>query len=109
MTGHHPARGLARTPPVVLLRSAAQHAVKARLRREVHAAIRQAWHDLAGRQAGKLRTVCDLKNLMSFDLTQLVTRRRSFGRGTAIGAHRVTVTDPALKRAQAHAQLTAGL
>jgi len=93
----------------MLPRSAAQHAVKARLRREVHAAIRQARHELAGSQAGKLRTIGYLKNLLPFGLTQLVTRRRSFGRGTVIGAHRVTVTDPALKRAQAHAQLVASL
>ena len=73
------------------------------------AVIRQAWHDLAGRQAGKLRTIGYLKNLLPFGLTHLVTRRRPFGRGTAIGAHRVTVTHPALERAQAQAQLVAGL
>src|SRR5258707_10288758 len=95
--------------PVVLLRSAAQHAVKARFRRDIYAAIRQAWHDLAGRQAGKLRTVCDLKNLVSFDLTQFVARRRPRGRGAAIGEHRVAVTHPALERAQVQAQLVAGL
>jgi hypothetical protein len=91
----------------MLLRGAAQHAIKARFRRDIHAAIRQTWHDLAGRQAGKLRTIGYLKNLLPFGLTELVSRRRPFGRGTAIDAHRVT--HPALERAQAQAQLVASL
>src|SRR3954452_8947461 len=93
----------------MLLRSAAQHAVKARLRREVHAAICQARHDLAGRQAGKLRAVGDLKDLLPFGLTQATGWWRAPGRGAAISTHRVAVTHPALERAQAHTQLTASL
>src|ERR1700737_1540410 len=107
MTGHHPGRSLARTTPVMLLRSTAQHAVKARLRGKVHATVRQTRHDLTGRQAGKLRTIRYLENLLPFSLTQFVARWRPPGRGATIGEHRIAVINPALESAQAQAQLLA--
>jgi len=101
MTGDDPRGRLACTTSVVLLRGTAQHAVKARFRREVHAAVGQARHDLAGRQAGELSAIGHLQNLLPFGLAQLVARRRPLGRGPAISAHRLAITGPALERAQA--------
>jgi hypothetical protein len=92
----------------MLLRCAAQHPVNARLRGEVHAAVRQARHDLAGRQAGELGAIGHLQNLLPLGLTELVARRCPLIRGPAIGPHLIAVTHPALERAQAQAQFFAG-
>ncbi len=109
MTGDHMSRRLARTASAVLLRSVAQHTVKARFRREVHAAVGETRHDLTGRQARELGAIGHLQNLPPLGLAQLVTRLRPIGRAAAVGACSVAVTNPALERARTQAQLCARL
>ena len=103
MTGDDMPGRLARTASAVLLRSFAQHTVKARLRREVHATVCQARHDLAGRQTRELGAIGHLQNLPPLSLAQLVTRLWSIGRAAAVGACDVAVTNPALERARTQA------
>lgn len=109
MTGDDMPGRLACTASAVLLRRAAQHTVKARFRRDVHAVVGKTRHDLAWWQARELGAVGHLQNLLPFGLAQLVTRLRPIGRAPAIGAYRLTFTNPALERARAQAQFFARL
>jgi len=107
MTGHHMPRRLSRTASAVLLRSTAQHPIKARFRCQIYAAVRKTRYDLTGRQAREFGAIGHLENLLPFGLAQFVTWLRPNGRTAAIGACGVAVTNPALERSCAQAKLCA--
>src|SRR5471032_1200071 len=76
MAGDNAVGGLLCPSPVVLLRRRLQHTVKARLRCDEHAPVRQRRHDLTWWQAGEFLAVGDGQYPRALVLAQLVGWRR---------------------------------
>lgn len=69
----------------VLLAYRMPHPVAARLRGQLRSFVRQPWHDLRWRQAGKVWLTAHPQHLNTFRLAQALHRQRAHRRGPPIG------------------------
>lgn len=92
---------------VMLLPALAQDVVKAGFRSQISTLVRQFWHDLAGREAGKFHQITDVQHGGAFIRAQLVGRFRTQHEGPLIRLH-LSVFAPAAQGAVADLQLDTG-